>query len=178
MAQTTPQTLEREYIIPLRSEWRKTANYRRAGIAIRTIKRFIARHMKVPEHDVEKVKLDIYLNNEIFFKGRRKPPAKIKVKAIKEGELVKVSLAEIPEQVKFLQQKHEKLHKVSEKTEKTKEIKEKAPEEQEEKKAETDKEKAVAEQRELQAREEAKAQKHTAKPDKQKSHPTRMALQK
>lgn len=178
MPQTTPQALEREYIIPLRKEWRKTANYRRAGIAVRTIKRFIARHMKVPEHDVEKVKLDIYLNNEIFFKGRRKPPAKIKVKAIKEGEFVKVSLAEIPEQVKFRQQKHEKLHKVSEKSEKAKEKEKPSEEKEEEKKAEADKEKAVAEQRELQAKQEAKAQKHTLKPDKQKSHPTRMALKK
>lgn len=179
MAQTKTEALEREYIIPLRSEWRKTASYRRAGIAIRTIKRFIARHMRVPEHDVDKVKLDMYLNNEIFFRGKHKPPAKIKVRAVKDGEFVRVSLAEMPEQLKFAQMKHEKRHKAATKSDKVK-MDEKQVEEKtaEEKKDESEKEKAVADQRALQAKQEAKAEKHSIKPEKQKTYPTRMALQK
>ena len=50
---------EREYVIPLRKEWRKVANYRRTGRAVKEIKKFIARHMKVPDRDLNKVKLDI-----------------------------------------------------------------------------------------------------------------------
>src|SRR3989338_6180265 len=105
----------REHIIPPSKEWRKVANYRRTGKAIKEIKKFIARHMKVPDRDVEKVKLDVYLNQEILFRGRKKPPAKIKVRARKEGEIVKVELAEMPEHWKFVQQKKLKLHKPSEK---------------------------------------------------------------
>ena len=79
MAETKTQTvkemqkLEREYIIPLRSEWRKVANYRRTGRAVKAIKKFIAKHMKVPDRDLDKVKLDMYLNNELWFRGRKKP---------------------------------------------------------------------------------------------------------
>ena len=79
MAEEKIQAMEREYIIPLRKEWRKVASYKRTGRAVKEIKKFIAKHMKVPDRDISKVKLDIYLNNEIWFKGRTKPPAKIKV---------------------------------------------------------------------------------------------------
>lgn len=109
------KTLEREYIIPLRKEWRKVANYRRTGRAVKAIKQFIARHMKVPDRDVSKVKLDMYLNQEVWFRGKKKPPAKIKVKAIKEGDIVRVELAELPEHWKFVELKRLKLHKPDEK---------------------------------------------------------------
>ena len=109
MAETKTEKLEREYTIPLRNEWRKVASYRRTGRAVKEIKKFIARHMKVADRDLDKVKLDIYLNNEIGYRGKKKPPAKIKVRAIKEGGIVKVELAEMPEYVKFLKQKHDKL---------------------------------------------------------------------
>ena len=169
--------LEREYIIPLRKEWRKVANYRRTGRAIKEIKKFIARHMKVPERDLSKVKLDIYLNQEIWFRGRQKPPAKIKVKAIKEGEIVKVKLAETPAPLKFAKLKHEKRHIATQKVEKPKEI---VPEEQqkteEEKKEEKEKSFAAAEQKATQAKIEAKAQKHTIKA-KEPGH-RRLALKK
>jgi len=46
--------------------------------------------MRVPDRDVSKVKLDIYLNQEIWFRGKKKPPAKIKVRVKKEGELYMV----------------------------------------------------------------------------------------
>src|SRR3989344_8709103 len=163
---------EREYIIPLRNEWRKVANYRRTGRAIKEIKKFIARHMKVPDRDLSKVKLNIYLNNEIWFRGKKKPPAKIKVKAIKEGDIVKVELAEIPEYVKFRIQKHEKMQNKldKEKPETPKEIKkEKKKDEEvkkkdeEKKKDEKEKEKSVAQLRQVEAKQDVKAQKHTIK---------------
>ncbi len=163
MAET--QILEREYIIPLRREWRKVANYRRAGRAAKFIKKFIARHMKVPDRDVSKVKIDTYLNNEIWFRGRKKPPAKIKVKATKEKDIVKVELAETPEYVRFLKLKHEKRHKQSGKPEiksPVKEIKE-TEEKSEKKEEEKEKEQAVAEARQLEAKQEAKTLKHLTK---------------
>lgn len=186
--------LEREYIIPLRNEWRKVANYRRTGRAIKFIKQFIARHMKVPDRDISKVKLDLYLNQEIWFKGKKKPPAKIKVRARKEGDIVRVELAELPEHWKFEKAKHERMHKEAPKSEKPavekpeekKELEEKkkedkkeeTPEEKEEKKKEEkEKSAAVAEQKAKQAGIQAKAmQKATSKSKQTPIH--RKALKK
>ena len=177
--QTPTQKLEREYVIPLRREWRKKANYKRARKAVQAIKEFIAKHMKVPDRDTSKVKIDIYINNEVWFRGKTKPPAKIKVKAIKEGDIIKVTLADIPPHVKFLQAKHKKLHKESEKPKE----KEEKPEDQETKKE--DAEKKEAEKEKAQAATESKAQiaetkikeqKHTSKVKEPTFH--RMALKK
>ena len=180
MAEQKTQQLVREYIIPLRNEWRKVANYRRAGRAIKEIKKFIARHMKVPERDVSKVKLDSFLNQEIWFRGRMKPPAKIKVRAIKEGDIVKVELAELPEHWKFVKDKKERKHKPAPKIEKTKKVTEEKSEEKMDEEsganAEREKEKSVAEARALDAKHQASAQKHTTKVKETGFH--RMALKK
>ena len=165
------ESKEREYVIPLRKEWRKVANYRRTGRAVKAIKQFIARHMKVPERDLSKVKLDIYLNQEVWFRGRKKPPAKIKVKVVKEGDIVKVTLAEIPTIWKFEKLKHLKRHSPIQKaapTEaKTPEKPEEKPEEkteesgvaEEKKREEKEKSMSVAEQKSKQAKVDAKQQK-------------------
>jgi large subunit ribosomal protein L31e len=195
---TETKTETREYTIPLRKEWRKVANYRRAGRAAKHIKKFIARHMKVPERDLSKVKLDMYLNNEIWFRGKTKPPAKIKVKVIKEDDIVKVYLAETPEVHKFAKQKHEKRHKEAEqpkeapKEEKPKEedlgssqgadesrgraSKSESGKSQEEKKDEKEKEKSAAISKEKVAETQAKAQKHTIQKKEPSYH--RTALKK
>jgi large subunit ribosomal protein L31e len=167
---------EREYVINLRREWLRVPQYERTGRAVKAIKKFIAKHMKVADRDVKKVKLDIYFNNELWFKGRANPPAKIKVKAIRDGENIKVSFAETPQYVKFLQAKHQKMHKKTEKKETPVEEK-KEEAKPEEKKAEQEKEIAVAEQHLKEAKADAKAEKHTTKPQKT-IHPQRMALQK
>ncbi len=174
MAEVKTQKLEREYIIPLRREFLKMPQYRRGGRAIKTIKKFIAKHMKVDERDVDKVKLDIYLNNEVLFRGRRSPPSKIKVRAVKEGEIVKVTLAEPPQHVKFLKLKHAKRHT---KTEKPKQKEEKAEERTlEQIKDEKEKETSVAESNIKQAEQQAKAQKHLTAAKDPGFH--RMALKK
>ncbi len=175
---TTPKAeLEREYIIPLRNEWRKGANYERAGKAIKEIKKFIARHMKVADRDVSKVKLDQWLNQEVWFKGKKKPPANIKVRAIKEGDIVRVELAELPEFVRFEKAKRERIHKPAEKPVVQPESEEKKEEKtEEEKKDETEKAKAVADVREKQAEQQAKQQKHLTKAKEPGFH--RMALKK
>lgn len=172
--------LEREYIIPLRRAWINVPQYERTRKAIKAIKRFIAKHMKVTDRDVNKVKLDIYFNNELWFRGRRKPPAKIKVKAIKEGDIVKVNFVDTPQYVKFLQSKTEKKHKPAEKKPKAKpeEKHQKIIEEktESEEKEEKEKEQAVAETRAKEADLQLKAQKHTTAKKEPSFH--RMALKK
>jgi large subunit ribosomal protein L31e len=173
---TDTKTIEREYVIPLRKHWLKAAKYKRARKAVKAIKQFIAKHMKVPDRDDSKVRLDVYLNNEIWFRGKQNPPAKVKVKAVKEGDIVRVGFAEMPEHIAFLRQKIEKRHT---KAEKKVEIKhpEKTEEKTEEQKTdEKEKEKAVALQHEKQLRQEAKAQKHTIKSNEPKIQ--RKALKK
>jgi large subunit ribosomal protein L31e len=179
MADKKPETkiIEREYIIPLRKEWRKVANYRRAGRAAKFIKQFIARHMKVPDRDISKVKLDIYLNQELWFRGKKKPPAKIKVRVSKKDDLVHVTLAEMPKEVKFQKAKHKKFH--TEAPTKPKEPKKDvmpAEKTEEKKKDEEEKTKASAEQKEKIAEQQAKAEKHMPKENKTPIH--RQALKK
>lgn len=180
MAEVKTQKLEREYTIPLRRFWLNVPQYERSRKAVKTIKKFIAKHMKVSDRDEDKVKLDVYFNNEIWFRGRANPPSKVKVKAVKEGDIVKVTFFETPDFVKFLKAKHEKIHKKSEKKpevkkeEKPAEIKEEKTEEQ--KTSEQEKEKSVEQQQIKQAEQQAKVQKHLTKIKEPKIQ--RMALKK
>jgi large subunit ribosomal protein L31e len=95
-------TIEREYVVPMREGWLKVPKYKRASKAVKVLKEFIAQHMKIYDRDLRKVKVDILLNNELRFRGMRKPPAKIKVKAIKyeSGEVV-VKLVNLPKHIEF-----------------------------------------------------------------------------
>lgn len=140
------------------------------------IKKFIARHMKIADRDLDKVKLDNYLNNELWFRGSKKPLAKIKVIAKRDGDVVRVELAEMPDKWKFEKIKHEKRHKKADKkvTEKKEEKEEKTAEE---KKDEKEKESAVAQVREKQAEMQAKADKHAVMDKSPKVQP-RLALKK
>lgn len=94
--------LEREYIVPLREGWLKVPMYKRAKKAVKTLKEFMVKHMKVYDRDLRKIKVDIYLNNEIRFRGMKKPLHQVKVKAIKydNGDVV-VKLAELPKHIEF-----------------------------------------------------------------------------
>jgi large subunit ribosomal protein L31e len=173
MAETSH--LEREYTVPLREAWMKKASYKRTRKAIMELKAFIARHMKVPGHDIEKVKLDVYLNNEMWSRGSSKPPASVKVKAKKEGELVHVTLAHPPAFLAFAKSKHSRLHKKTAKKEETK-VEKKEEKTDEEKKVESEKEQSVAIANEKLAEKAAKAEKHTTPVKTPKIH--RMALKK
>lgn len=159
MAETTH--LERTYTIPLREACMKVPIYKRARKGVVTIKEFIARHMKVTNRDVNKVKLDVYLNNEIWYRGPKNAPAKVTVKATKKGDLVHVTFVEMPAHVKFAHAKHSKMHKKAEKKESKQE--EKKEQTAEEKKAEEEKEKSAALVKEQQIEQQTKAAKHTTK---------------
>src|SRR3989344_186924 len=172
--------LEREYIIPIRKYVLTVPRYKRAKRAIFVIRKFLARHMKVEEHDIKKVKIDNHLNNEIWFRGIKKPPAKIKVKAVKKMGIVYAELLDIPEVVRFKierekrrskkvvkkSHKHEHDHKHEEKTES-------------EKTDEKEKEKSSVEAGLEKQKKSAKEQKHTAQGKHQeKTTPRRMSLKK
>lgn len=158
----TKNNLERTYIIPLRKACMRVPSYKRARKAVVTVKEFIARHMRVADRDSDKVKLDVYLNNEMWFRGAYNAPSKVKVKAIKDGEIVRVTFVDIPGHVKHAQSKHERMHKKS--TKKTPAVEEKKEEKTaEEKTAESEKEKSSAISKEIIAEQQAKAQKHVGK---------------
>ena len=76
-------TLERTYIIPLRREWLKAQKYKRAKKAVRGVKDFLMRHMKV---DLEMVKLGTKLNEEIWKHGMKNPPSRVKVNVVKDDK--------------------------------------------------------------------------------------------
>jgi large subunit ribosomal protein L31e len=93
---------EREYIVPLRHGWLKVPVYKRANKAVKTLKEFISRHMKVYDRDLRKVKVETDLNNEIRFRGMTKPPAKIRVKAKRfDDGTVSVELVDLPKHIEF-----------------------------------------------------------------------------
>jgi large subunit ribosomal protein L31e len=100
--------LERVYIVPLRKGFLKVPQYKRAKKAVKTLKEFLAKHMKVENRDLNNVKIDIYLNNEIWFKGIKKPLSKVKVKAKKINGIVYAELEDISDYVKWTKQKNDK----------------------------------------------------------------------
>ena len=105
------EKLERNYVIPLREKCRKVPRYKKTNKAIKTIKEFLVKHMKVRDRDLKKIKINKYLNEMIWFRGIRNPPHKIKVRAIKEGENVTVFPVEISDKLKFKKLREEKTEK-------------------------------------------------------------------
>jgi large subunit ribosomal protein L31e len=93
MADTTPrhaEELEREYVIPLRRSQFAPSRRRRAGHALDTVRRFVARHMK---GHVEDVWIDPRLNESIWERGIQHIPSQVRVKVIRfEDGLIEVDL--------------------------------------------------------------------------------------
>ncbi|MEK6845076.1 MAG: hypothetical protein AABX44_02365, partial [Nanoarchaeota archaeon] len=110
-------------------------------------------------------------NEYLWFRGIRNPPSKVKVKAKKEGEFVKVELVDLPEKLRFKKIREEKREAQAKKLEKKKpELKPKQEKSEdknqdgvEDKKEETEKKAAVVEQGEKYEKAEAKKQKHLVK---------------
>ena len=131
------KTVERVYVVPLRKEWLKVAQYRRAEKAIRAVRAFVAKHMKVA---LENVKLGKYLNEAIWQRGAKRPPHKIKIVVKKEKEKV---FAELEGYEKLKEKEEKKIAKKKEKEE-MKVGQEERKKEQKEEKAEKEKEVAKA----------------------------------
>lgn len=170
--------LERIYTVPLRRHWVNVPQYKRSRKAVVALKQFIAKHMKVADRDVNNVRINTYLNNEIWFRGKTNPPSKVKVKAIKEGNIVRVEFFEVPAVVKHTKTKHAKMHKKATKAQEAKapEHEKKEAQTAEAKKDEVEKEKAVEQQNIKQAESAQHAAKHTTPVKEPKIN--RMALKK
>lgn len=82
---------ERIYVIPLKKKYFPASNA--APTAVKRVKQYINRHMKVEENDIW---IDESLNNAIWSKGKYKMPNKIRVKAVRfEDGVVEVYLPEL-----------------------------------------------------------------------------------
>jgi len=141
MAEKTIEKIEREYTIPLREKVRSTVIYKKTPKAIKSVKEFVARHMRVQDRDLKKVKLDKFLNEFLWFRGIRNPPHKIKVKVVKEGDVVRVYPLNLPKKLDFKKKREEKKSKEQKKIgdKKKKEIEEKRKDEENKEKAELEK---------------------------------------
>jgi large subunit ribosomal protein L31e len=183
----TSEKLEREYVIPLREKLRVAPRYKKASKAIRTVKEFLLRHMKLYDGKLEDVKVDKYLNEAIWARGIKHPPHKIKVKAIKEGNIVRAELAEFPSALKFKKEREERAEKKAEEVvkgkkkalEKVQESIKKEEKTPEEKKEEKEKKETSAEATMNLERQTAKQAKHQTKQNANlPKHQRRMALEK
>ena len=167
---------EREYVIPLREKCRSVPRYKKTNKAVKTVKEFLVKHMKIYDRDLRKIKIDRHLNEYLWFRGIRSPPHKVKVKVIKEGDIVKAVNAEKPDKIKCTKASEEKretkskqalditkttLQKAKKSMQKPKEDKE---EKEEKKEEEKEKKSAVVEQGEKQQKQQAKKEKHMTQP--------------
>lgn len=82
---------ERIYTVPLSRAWIRPRT-KRAPRAVRLLKAFVKRHMKVDE---ESIVISNEVNEKIWSRGIQKPPRRIRVKIIKDKEgTITVRLAE------------------------------------------------------------------------------------
>jgi len=193
MAEAKSHKLEREYVIPLRQKWKRVPRYKKTNRAVKAIKEFLVQHMKIRDRDLDKIKIDKLLNEFVWERGIKHPPAKVKVKAVKEGDEVIVHLSELPENLKFkkarFDARNKKAVEIAEKKKSTMEkLKEAREGKEEENKAEEGKTEETKEKEEKKAasleasqaleKEAAKMSKKETKKDNQPKHQRRMALQK
>ncbi len=73
-------SIERVYTIPLRSEWLKKPRAKRGKKSINTIRLFLSKHTHTND-----IKISQRLNERIWERGIKKPPAKVKV-MVKESD--------------------------------------------------------------------------------------------
>ena len=72
--------VERVYSIRLKHKLKRYPRWLRAKKAMRYLRKFLSRHMKT---EPEKIKLDPSINLKIWERGAQKPPAKIRIRAVK-----------------------------------------------------------------------------------------------
>jgi len=185
--------IEREYVIPLRLKWKRVPRYKKTNRAVKAIKEFLVQHMKIRDRNLDKIKVDKLLNEFMWSRGIKNPPAKVKVKAIKEGDEVRVELFELPQDLKFkkarFDARNKKAVEIAEKKKSTMErLKEAREGKEQDAKTEEGKTEEIKEKEEKKAatveagkeleKEAAKMSKKETKKDNQPKHQRRMALQK
>ena len=160
--------MERIYVIPLREKCRPVPRYKKTPKAIKSIKEFLARHMKVRDRDLNKIRIDKYLNQFMWGRGIKNPPHKVKIKAYQDGENIRVELVDFPEKLKFQKLKEEKRESKAQEIGSKKKIKTEESEKKEEiieekKIEESEKKSAVVEAGEKMEKATAQKVKHESK---------------
>ncbi|MDW0138684.1 MAG: 50S ribosomal protein L31e, partial [Nitrososphaeraceae archaeon] len=129
----------RIYTVNLAKAW-DTPKYRRTDRVINIIKEFTQRHMQT-----NKVKIDQDLNRDIWSRGKRNPPRKIRLRMIKEDDDTVVVSSYIEEKSSLSEESVEEsevqAEKVEEKVEEKAEVQAEKVEEKVEEKAEVQAEK-------------------------------------
>lgn len=126
--------VERIYTIPLRRECLKSPKWKRSKKAISAIEAYLLKHTKVSD-----IKLSRWINEAVWEKGGKNPPAKItlKVEINKEKKTARAELAELPAKArrKLESRKKEELKakKVEEKKPKIEEVPEEGEKKEEKK---------------------------------------------
>ncbi len=80
---------ERIFSLRLRKAIESGPNYKRASRAIKYIKKYISKHMHV---DVSQVKINNNINDQIWSRGGKNPPIRIRVACTKKDNKVEVRL--------------------------------------------------------------------------------------
>ena len=137
---------EKIYTIPLLRA-KMAPRTKRAKKAIRLVREFLKKHTKA-----EVIKIDKSVNEQIWARGLRKVPSKIRVKAVKVEEEI---WAYTPEAEVKIEEKKEKKKETKEKEE-IEEKKEEEKEIQEETKEEAPEEETVEEEKEVEETETEK----------------------
>jgi len=103
----TDKEIERVFVVPLRKA--KSPSSRAAPTAIKHVRVFLTRHMKVKDEDIW---IDDSLNNALWAHGKYSIPSKIRVRAVKfEDGVVEASLPELgfkKSRREFLKEEREK----------------------------------------------------------------------
>ena len=129
----------RIYTVNLAKAW-DTPKYRRTDRVINIIKEFTQRHMQT-----NKIKIDQDLNRDIWSRGKRNPPRKIRLRMIKEDDDTVVVSSYIEEKSSLSEESVEesevKAEKVEEKVEEKAKVQAEKVEEKVEEKAKVQAEK-------------------------------------
>lgn len=82
---------ERVYSLRLRQKMKKYPRWLRTRKSIKYVRDFLSRHLKA---DPESIRIDESLNESIWSRGAQKPPARVKVRAVKFADgVVEAELA-------------------------------------------------------------------------------------
>lgn len=96
---------ERVYTIPLRSKWVEKPRVARANVSVGAIQFFLKKHMKTDD-----VKMSPLLNERIWARGAKKPPAFAKVKVVVDEKGIVTAM--LPEETLEITEKRGLKHKL------------------------------------------------------------------
>jgi len=100
---------EKIFTIPLRKDWLKAPRYKRGKRAIHSLRDYLSKHLK------KEVRIGKYLNSEIWARGNRKPPARVKIRIEEDKDKLTAELINAPREIKKEEKKKGKLETLKDK---------------------------------------------------------------